>query len=270
MENDAFKPDAFKLDRSDDGLVTITLNRPERRNALTFETYRQLCDFFANERRSDATKVVMLTGEGKGFCSGGDVHEIIGALREAPMRQVLEFAWMTGELVQNIREFDRPVVAAINGTCVGAGAVIALACDFRVLAEDTSIGFIFTKVGLSGSDMGAAYLLPRVVGMAHATEILMLGEPVDAEKALRIGLVNQVAAPGDVVAAARAIVQKLLDGPPLALRITKRMLNNEWNMDLASAIESEAQAQALLMMGDDHTEYFRAFSEKRKPEFRGQ
>ena len=261
--------DAFKLDRSDDGLVTITLNRPERRNALTFETYRQLCDFFESERRNDETRVVMLTGAGKGFCSGGDVHEIIGALRDAPMREVLEFAWMTGELVQNIREFDRPVIAAINGTCVGAGAVIALACDFRVLADDASIGFIFTKVGLAGSDMGAAYLLPRVVGMAHATEILMLGEPVDAEKAMRIGLANETVPAADVVAAAKAIASKLLAGPPLGLRVTKRMLNNEWNMDLASGIESEAQAQALLMMGEDHTEYFRAFSEKRKPEFRG-
>ena len=262
--------DAFKLDRSKDGLVTITLNRPERRNALTFETYRQLCDFFESERRVDATRVVMLTGEGQGFCSGGDVHEIIGALRDAPMREVLEFAWMTGELIQNIREFDRPVIAAINGTCVGAGAVIALACDFRVLAEDASIGFIFTKVGLAGSDMGAAYLLPRVVGMAHATEILMLGEPVDAEKAMRIGLANETVPAADVVAAAKVIASKLLAGPPLGLRVTKRMLNNEWNMDLASGIESEAQAQALLMMGEDHTEYFRAFSEKRKPEFRGQ
>lgn len=261
--------DAFKLARSKDGLVTITLNRPERRNALTFETYRQLCDFFESERRVDATRVVMLTGEGQGFCSGGDVHEIIGALRDAPMREVLEFAWMTGELIQNIREFDRPVIAAINGTCVGAGAVIALACDFRVLAEDASIGFIFTKVGLAGSDMGAAYLLPRVVGMAHATEILMLGEPVDAEKAMRIGLANETVPAADVVAAAKAIASKLLAGPPLGLRVTKRMLNNEWNMDLASGIESEAQAQALLMMGEDHTEYFRAFSEKRKPEFRG-
>ncbi len=262
--------DAFKLDRSDNGLVTLTLNRPQRRNALTFDTYRELCDFFRDEQRNDDTRVVTLTGEGKGFCSGGDVHEIIGALREAPMRRVLEFAWMTGELVRNIREFDRPVIAAVNGTCVGAGAVIALASDFRVLAEDTSLGFIFTKVGLSGSDMGAAYLLPRVVGMAHATEILMLGEPVSAEKALRIGLANEVVPAEAVVSAAADLAEKLLQGPPLALRVTKRMLNNEWNMDLASAIESEAQAQALLMMGDDHTEYFRAFAEKRAPRFKGE
>jgi len=262
--------DAFKLDRADSGLVTVTLNRPERRNALTFDTYRQLCDFFATEQRRDDTRVVMLTGEGAGFCSGGDVHEIIGALRDAPMRKVLEFAWMTGELVKNIREFDRPVIAAVNGTCVGAGAVIALACDFRVLAEQASMGFIFTKVGLAGSDMGAAYLLPRVVGMARATEILMLGEPVSSEAALQMGLVNEVATAEEVVPAATALAEKLLKGPPLALRVTKRMLNNEWNMDLASAIESEAQAQALLMMGDDHTEYFRAFSEKRPPEFKGE
>lgn len=261
--------DAFKLERTDDGVVTVTLNRPERRNALTFETYRALCDFFREEQHNPETRVVVLTGEGKGFCSGGDVHEIIGALRDAPMKEVLEFAWMTGELIQNIRLFDRPVVAAINGTCVGAGAVIALACDFRILADGTSIGFIFTKVGLSGSDMGAAYLLPRIVGMGHATEILMLGEPVPSDKAERIGMVNKVVAPDEVMEEAMAWAGKLLDGPPLALKVTKRMINNEWNMDLVSAIESEAQAQALLMMGDDHTEYFRAFAEKRKPEFRG-
>ncbi|MAG56209.1 MAG: enoyl-CoA hydratase [Planctomycetes bacterium] len=261
--------DAFRLERGDRGLVTITLDRPDRRNALTFDTYRQLCDFFQSETKNDDTRAVILTGAGKGFCSGGDVKEIIGALRDAKMREVLEFAWMTGELVQNIREFDRPVIAAINGTCVGAGAVIALACDFRILADDTSIGFIFTKVGLSGSDMGAAYLLPRVVGMAHATEILMLGEPVAPETCERIGLANAVVPTDEVMPRAQAIAGKLLDGPPFALRLTKRMLNNEWNMDLASAIESEAQAQALLMMGEDHTEYFRAFSEKRKPEFKG-
>ena len=261
--------DAFRLERKD-GLATITLDREERRNALTFDTYRQLCDFFRDEQSDLTTRAVLLTGTGKGFCSGGDVKEIIGALRGAKMKDVLTFAWMTGELVQNIRMFDRPVIAAINGTCVGAGAVIALAADFRILADDTSIGFIFTKVGLSGSDMGAAYLLPRVVGMAHATEILMLGEPIRPEKALAIGLVNETCPTSEVVPRAKALAGKLLDGPPLGLRLTKRMLNNEWNMDLASAIESEAQAQALMMMGDDHTEYFRAFSEKRKPTFRGE
>ena len=262
--------DAFLLDRQPSGLVTITLNRPERRNALTFDTYRQLCDFFKYEQKNEATRVVVITGAGKGFCSGGDVHEIIGALRGAKMKRVLDFAWMTGELIKNMREFDRPIIAAINGTCVGAGAVMALACDFRVLAEGTSIGFIFTKVGLTGSDMGVAYLLPRVVGMGHATEILMFGEPVPSDRALAIGLVNRVVAPESVMEATGEIADKLLAGPPLGLRVTKRMLTNEWSMDLSSAIEAEAQAQALMMLGEDHGEYHASFVEKRKPQFRGE
>lgn len=262
--------DAFILDREESGLVTITLNRPERRNALTFEVYRQLCRFFREEQANEAVRVVIITGAGPGFCSGGDVHDIIGALRGAKMRQVLDFAWMTGELIRAMREFDRPVVAAVNGTCVGAGAVMALAADFRVLDSSTSIGFIFTKVGLTGSDMGVAYLLPRVVGMARATEILMLGEPIPPADALHMGLVNRLADRDRVVPAARELAAKLLAGPPLGLRVTKRMLNNEWNMDLASAIEAEAQAQALMMMGEDHGEYHRAFVERRKPRFTGE
>ena len=262
--------DAFKLKRQADGVVTLTLDRPERLNALTFATYRQLCDFFRTEQSRDETRAVMLTGSGRGFCAGGDVQEIIGSLQGAGMREVLEFAWMTGELVRNMREFDRPIVAAINGTCAGSGAVIALAADFRVLLEGGSLSFLFTKVGLSGSDMGAAWLLPRVVGTARATEILMLGEDVPAEDALRFGLVNRLAPDGEVLEEARKIVDKLLEGPPLALRVTKRMLSNEWSMDLASALEFEAQAQALMMLGVDHGEFHRAFTEKRKPEFTGE
>jgi enoyl-CoA hydratase/carnithine racemase len=263
-------PTAFLLSRRDDGLVTITLNRPDRRNALTFAVYDQLCKFFRSEQANEATRAVIITGAGKGFCSGGDVLDIIGALKGAKMKRVLDFAWMTGELIKAMREFDRPIIAAINGTCVGAGAVMALAADFRVLAEGTSIGFIFTKVGLTGSDMGVAYLLPRVVGMAHATEILMLGEMIPPEKALAIGLVNRLVPGESVMATSLELAGKLIDGPPLGLRVTKRMLNNEWNMDLSSAIESEAQAQALLMMGEDHGEYHASFVEKRKPRFRGE
>jgi enoyl-CoA hydratase/carnithine racemase len=262
--------DSFLLERRDDGLVTITLNRPERRNALTFEVYQQLCAFFRSEQANEATRVVVITGKGQGFCSGGDVHDIIGALRGAKMKRVLDFAWLTGELIKAMREFDRPIIAAINGTCVGAGAVMALAADFRVLADDTSIGFIFTKVGLTGSDMGVAYLLPRVVGMAHATEILMLGEPIPPKKALAIGLVHRLVPKDAVMDTTHELAGKLLAGPPLGLRVTKRMLNNEWNMDLTSAIEAEAQAQALLMMGEDHSEYHAAFVEKRRPKFRGE
>lgn len=262
--------EAFKLERDDRGVVTLTLDRPERLNALTFGSYRALCDFFHEERLNRKTRVVILTGSGRGFCSGGDVHEIIGALRGAGMRKTLEFAWMTGELVRNIRRLDRPVIAAVNGTCAGAGAVIALAADFRVLAEDCSLDLIFTKVGLTGADMGAAWLLPRLVGTARATEILMLGEPVPAARALELGLANRLAPGGEVLQEAVSLAEKLLEGPPLAQRVTKRMLTNEWSMDLASAIESEAQAQALMMMGRDHDEFHRAFREKRRPEFTGE
>ena len=262
--------DAFELDRGEDGVVTVTLSRPEKLNALTFETYRQLCDFFGSEAHSETTRVIILTGRGRGFCSGGDVQEIIGELRGAKMKRVLEFAWMTGELVQKIRTCDRPVIAAVNGTCAGAGAVIAAACDFRVMAEETSISFLFTRVGLTGADMGAAWLLPRLVGMGRATEILMLGEKIPAREALEMGLVNRVVPAEEVLPEARRLAEKLLAGPALGQRVTKRMLNNEWNMDLASAIESEAQAQALMMLGEDHTEFFRAFEEKRPPRFRGE
>lgn len=262
--------DHLLIDRDPDGVVRLTLNRPETRNSLTFDLYRRLTDFFREERLNEDTRVVLLTGAGKGFCSGGDVHEIIGALRGAGMKRTLDFAWMTGELIQNMRTFDRPIVSAIGGTCVGAGAVIALASDFRVLAEEVSIGFLFSKVGLTGADMGAAYLLPRVVGQAHATEILMLGEPVNAEKALRIGLANEVVPRDQVQEAARGWVDRLLAQPPYATRVTKRMLVNEASMDLATAIESEAQAQALMMMGKDHDEFHAAFAEKRQPKFRGE
>lgn len=263
-------PKSFKLERDANGLCVLTLSRPERLNALTFEVYRELREFFRTEQDNEATRCVLITGEGRAFCSGGDVHDIIGALRGAKMKQVLDFAWLTGDTVRMMREFDRPIVAAINGTCVGAGAVLALASDFRVLAAESSMAFIFTKVGLTGSDMGVAYLLQRAVGMARATEILMFGEPVPAARALEIGLVNRVVPKDEVLAEAHVIAQKLLDGPPLGLRMTKRMLNNEWNMDLASAIEAEAQAQALMMMGEDHSEYHRAFVEKRKARFRGE
>ncbi len=253
----------------EEGLVTVTLSRPEKLNALTFESYRALCDFFADEAKRAETRAIILTGEGKGFCSGGDVHGIIGALRGAGMKETLEFAWMTGELIRNMRECDRPIIAAINGTCAGAGAVMAAACDFRVMAAESNIAFLFSKVGLTGADMGAAYLLPRLIGQARATEILMLGAPVSATQALQWGLATQVCPATEVVAAARELAARLMQLPPLALRVTKRMLNNEWNMDLSSAIEAEAQAQALMMMGADHTEFYEAFKAKRAPRFEG-
>lgn len=251
------------------GIVTLTLSRPDRLNALTIPLYRALADFFADEQENAETRCVVVTGAGRGFCSGGDVHEIIGALQGKPMRDVLAFTRLTGELIGNMRSFDRPIVAAVNGVAAGAGAVIALASDFRILSESATLNFLFTKVGLTGADMGAGYLLPRAVGLARATEILMLGEAVAAKDALAMGLANEVVAPGRVLPAARDLAKKLAEGPQLAIRMTKKMLEAEWTQSLRPALESEAQAQALLMMGDDHAEAYRAIKDKRPPKFNG-
>jgi enoyl-CoA hydratase/carnithine racemase len=256
------------VDRKD-GIVTLTLSRPDRLNALTIPLYRALADFFAREQENAETRCVIVTGAGRGFCSGGDVHEIIGALQGRPMFEVLAFTRLTGELIGNMRSFDRPIVAAVNGVAAGAGAVIALASDFRILAETASLSFLFTKVGLTGADMGAGYLLPRAVGLARATEILMLGEPVDAQHALAVGLANQVVRSGGVLLAAHDLARRLSEGPQLALRMTKKMLESEWSQSLRPALEAEAQAQALLMMGDDHSEAYRAIKDKRPPKFTG-
>jgi enoyl-CoA hydratase/carnithine racemase len=253
----------------DDGIVIFTLSRPERLNALTIPLYHALAGFFSKEQDNAETRCVIMTGAGRGFCSGGDVHEIIGALQKKPMREILAFTRLTGELIGNMRSFDRPVISAINGIAAGAGAVLALASDFRIMAESASLSFLFTKVGLTGADMGAGYLLPRAVGLARATEILMLGEPVPAKAAEAMGLANQVVAAERVLPAARELAGKLAAGPLLALRMTKKMLEAEWTMSLRPALEAEAQAQALLMMGEDHAESYRAIQEKRPPKFTG-
>lgn len=250
-------------------IATISLDRPERLNALTFQVYRELTDCFYDLRSRQDVAAVVIGGEGRGFCAGGDVYEIIGALQNLPMKEVLEFTRMTGELIRNMRELDRPIVAAVNGVAAGAGAVIALASDFRIFAEAAHISFLFVKVGLTGADMGAAFLLPRVVGMARATEILMLGEAVGSQRALEIGLANKVCNVEKVKDEAMALAAKLRDGPAYAVQMTKRMLNAEWTMDLGAAIEAEAQAQALMLMGQDHKEFFASWREKRQPRFEG-
>lgn len=252
-----------------EGVATVVLTRPTKLNALTIPLYRELADFFAAEQENQETRAVVVTGEGRGFCSGGDVHGIIGALLGRPMREILAFTRLTGELIGNMRLFDRPIVAAMNGVAAGAGAVIALASDFRVMADSASIAFLFTKVGLTGADMGAGYLLPRVVGFGRATEMLMLGDPVPAEEALKIGLVHRVVAQEEVLSTAERLARRLADGPTLALRMTKKMLEHEWSMSLGPALEAEAQAQALLMMGEDHAEFHRSFVEKRPARFQG-
>ncbi len=253
----------------EDGIATVTFDRPEVLNALTFDIYAQFRDLLETLRYDDAVKVLVLTGSGNGFCSGGDVHEIIGALMQRDMKAHLEFTRMTGAVVANMRLLDKPIIAALNGTTAGAGAVIALASDLRLASEKARIAFLFTRVGLTGADMGAAYLLPRVVGQGRALELLLFGDTIDAPTAERYGLVNRVLPHDDLLPTAYQWARRLADGPTLGIGMTKRMVNNEWNMDLIAAIEAEAQAQALLLMGEDHRRFYEAFKEKVKPAFVG-
>jgi len=252
-----------------DGIATITLNRPEVMNALTFEVYARLRDLFEALRYDESVRAVIMTGAGESFCSGGDVHQIIGELLTRDMKGHLEFARMTGAVVQHMRHLDKPIIAALNGMTAGAGAVLALAADLRIASEKARFAFLFTKVGLTGADMGAAYLLPRVIGMGRASELLLLGDTIDATTAERYGLVNRVVTHADLLATAHAWAARLAQGPTLAISMTKRMLNNEQQMDLVSALEAEAQAQALLLMGEDHRAFYEAFKAKAKPRFTG-
>jgi enoyl-CoA hydratase/carnithine racemase len=249
------------------GVFTVTLNRPERLNALTFEVYDELRNTF---RRLDAdrdVRAIVVTGTGKAFWSGGDVHDIIGALMDRDYRGLLEFTRMTCDLVLAIRQCRRPVIAALNGTVAGAGAVIATACDVRIAAVSAKIAFLFTKVGLSGADMGAAWLLPRIVGLGRATELLMTGDFISAEEAQRIGLYNRVVPTEELMSTAVSFAELLARGPSLALEITKGALNREAHMDLATALEAEAQIQASLMLHPDFREAFEAFRAKRPARF---
>jgi enoyl-CoA hydratase/carnithine racemase len=253
----------------EDGVAAITLNRPGKLNALTFDTYADLRDAFAELPLREDVKAVLIAGEGRGFCSGGDVEEIIGELQRMEPAELLRFTRMTGLMIRAMRDCPLPIVAAVNGVAAGAGSVIALASDFRVLARSASFAFLFTRVGLSGADMGAAYLLPRIVGLGHATELLMLGDRIPAERAVAIGLASRIVEDAELAATAQALARRLADGPALAFATTKTLLSRELDMDLASAIELEASTQALLMLSDDHREFYRAWSEKRPPVWTG-
>ena len=261
-------PSTFIYEQMASGIATITLNRPERLNALTFEVYRELTDTFAALRDNNDVRVVVITGTGRAFCSGGDVKDIIGELFSRNVEGLLEFTRMTCELVRNIRLLPKPVIASLNGTTAGAGACIALASDIRVATADARIAFLFVKVGLSGADMGAAYLLPRVVGLAKATELLYTGDFISAEEAERIGLYNQVVpSTSELVTATSTLAERLAKGPGFALAKTKEMLNRELNMNLEAALECEAQAQAICMQHPDYREAYDAFVAKREPKF---
>ncbi len=248
-------------------LVTLTLDRPDRLNALTFEVYRELRDTFVALDTEPGVRAIVLTGSGRGFCSGGDVESIIGALFERDYQGLLEFTRLTCSLVAAIRKCRRPVVAALNGTTAGAGAAIAAACDFRIAAETAKIAFLFTKVGLAGADMGACWLLPRLVGIGRATELLMLGDFIEAREAERIGLYHRVVPPEKTLDEARAWAERLAQGPSFALEMTKDLLQREADMDLASALETEAQAQAVCMQHPNFREAYEAFQARRPARF---
>ena len=262
------QPTTFLYEQDEQGIATITLNRPERLNALTFAVYRELTDLFAALRDERAVRVVVITGSGRAFCSGGDVHDIIGELFSRDMEGLLEFTRMTCELIQNIRALPKPVIASLNGTTAGAGACIALASDLRIASEDARIAFLFVKVGLAGTDMLASYLLPRVVGLSKATEMLYTGDFVAAAEAERIGLYNRVVPADQLQTATREFAEKLARGPAFALGKTKEMLNRELHMDLAAALESEAQAQAICMQHPDYREAYEAFVARRQAQFK--
>jgi enoyl-CoA hydratase/carnithine racemase len=246
------------------GVAEIVLDRPDRLNALTFAIYEELCDTFAALDHEEDVRSIMITGQGRAFCSGGDVEDIIGELFSRDMKGMLAFTRVTGALIENIRKVRRPVIAAVNGTAVGAGAVMALACDIRVASEKAKFGFIFPQVGLCGADMGAAYLLPRVVGLGRASELLFTGEIIGAAEAHRIGLVNRVVTPEQCVQTARELAQKLAAGPAFAHGMTKQMLESEHTMPLAAAIEAEAQAQAICMMHPDFRAAYDAWKASKK------
>jgi enoyl-CoA hydratase/carnithine racemase len=248
-------------------VATITLNRPERLNALSFAVYTELRDTFRALDTEPGVRAVIITGTGRAFCSGGDVEDIIGALFSRDAAGLLEFTRLTGDLILSIRQSRRPVVAALNGTVAGAGAVIAAASDIRIAAESAKIAFLFSRVGLTGADMGAAWLLPRIVGLAHASELLMLGDFITAERAAAIGLYNQVVPGERLMAEATEVAARLARGPSVGLGVTKQALNQEAAMDLVAAIEWEAQAQAACMQNPNFLEAYEAFRAKREPKF---
>jgi len=264
-----FEP-KYSLFELNDGVATITLNRPKRLNSLTFDSYQELRRLFDAADIDSKIRAIVLTGAGKGFCSGGDQHDIIAELFSRDMEGLLEFTRITGALIKSIRECRKPVIAAVNGVAVGAGAVMLAACDMRIIVKSAKIGYIFPKVGLCGADMGAAYLLPRIVGWGHASELLMLGEMIESDQAERIGLANRVfETPEEVLAFSKKWASQLAAGPSFANTMTKEMLEKESSLDLAAAIEAEAQAQAICMQHPDFKEAHEAFKAKRRPRFKG-
>jgi enoyl-CoA hydratase/carnithine racemase len=245
----------------------ITLNRPERKNPLTFESYGELRDLFRTLDREDGVKVVVLRGEGGNFCSGGDVHEIIGPLTKMTMPELLQFTRMTGDLVKAMRHCPQPVIAAIDGVCAGAGAILAMASDLRYASPSAKAAFLFVRVGLAGCDMGACAMLPRIIGQGRASELFYTGRSMSADEGMAWGFYNGIADP--VLPKAMEVAQSLAAGPSAAHAMTKKMLHQEWNAGVDEAIEMEAQAQAILMQNQDFRRAYEAFVAKKKPQFQG-
>jgi len=248
---------------------TITLNRPERKNPLTFESYAELRDLFRALQYASDVKVLVVTGAGGNFCSGGDVHEIIGPLTKMAMPELMEFTRMTGDLVKAMRHCPQPIIAAVDGICAGAGAIIAMASDLRLGTPIAKTAFLFTRVGLAGCDMGACAILPRIIGQGRAAELLYTGRSMSADEAERWGFFNRVVAPEAVLAEAQALAASLAEGPTFAHAMTKNQLHHEWDMGVDAAIEAEAQAQAICMQTEDFHRAYHAFAAKQKPKFEG-
>jgi enoyl-CoA hydratase/carnithine racemase len=254
-------------------VATVTLNRPERKNPLTFESYQELASTFHRLRHVEEIKAVVLTGAGENFCSGGDVHEIIGPLvkmrEEGRMDRLLEFTRLTGELVSTMRHCPQPIIAAVDGICAGAGAILAMASDLRLGTPRCRVAFLFTRVGLSGADMGACAMLPRIIGQGRAGELLYTGRFLEAEEAERWGFYNRLVPPDQLLAAATELAKSIAIGPTFAHAMTKKQLHHEWAMGVDEAIEAEAQAQAICMQTEDFARAYRAFAAKEKPTFEG-
>ena len=253
----------------DAGVATLTLNRPERKNPLTFESYAELRDLFRALNQATDVKAVVLTGSGGNFCSGGDVHEIIGPLTKMTMPELLEFTRMTGDLIKSMRLCPQPIIAAIDGICAGAGAMMALAADMRMGTTQARTAFLFTRVGLAGADMGACALLPRLIGQGRASELLFTGRAMTAQEGLQWGFFNALHAPHELLGQAQKLAHELACGPTFAHGMTKTMLHQEWAMTLDQAIEAEAQAQAICMQTKDFSRAYEAFAAKQKPVFKG-
>ena len=267
-KSDSIDPSSFLYEERG-AVAVITLNRPDKLNSLTFDVYRELTETFSRLQDREQVRCVVITGAGRGFCSGGDVKDIIGELFARDSLRLREFTRMTCDLIRNIRALRKPVIASLNGTVAGAGAAIALACDLRIAAPAAKIAFLFVKVGLAGADMGAAFLLPRVVGLGKAAELLYSGDFIAADEARRIGLYNMVAPEGELEAETMKWAERLANGPSFAIGMTKAALNMELNMSLDQALQAESEAQAICMMNPDFREAYEAFVNKRPPSFNG-